>query len=127
MIDIVVGLVLDGKRVLFVKEKEFDFLVIPGGRREPGETDLQTLEREIMEELGCKVKNPKLFRSLAAPSVDGNDSVKSQVFLTGLDGTPSACSEIERLVWIDRESFREHRHTPIGKAIIAELISEGLI
>lgn len=34
---------------------------VPGGRREPGETLLDTLRREIMEEAGCVIDEPILL------------------------------------------------------------------
>ena len=45
--------------VLVVREGE-EAHVVPGGRREPGETLMQTLERELLEETGWTVATPKV-------------------------------------------------------------------
>lgn len=36
------------------------FHILPGGRREPGESLLETLSREVREETGCEIGNPCL-------------------------------------------------------------------
>lgn len=42
------------------------FHIIPGGRREPGESMIDTLRREVLEETGCSVERAQLlgFRHL---------------------------------------------------------------
>ena len=37
--------VMDGERVLLVKKRGSDFLILPGGKPEKNETDAQTLSR----------------------------------------------------------------------------------
>ncbi|OKI17490.1 NUDIX domain-containing protein [Streptomyces sp. CB03911] len=44
-----------GGRVLVTRDRGVDVFYFPGGRREPGESDAQTLAREIDEELRSRV------------------------------------------------------------------------
>ena len=53
-------LVLDRDRVLVVKNPDGEH-VIPGGRREPGETALDAAQREVVEETGWSIGNPSPF------------------------------------------------------------------
>ncbi|MEU1481303.1 NUDIX domain-containing protein [Streptomyces sp. NPDC005760] len=47
-------LVRDG-RVLVTRNRGVDLFYFPGGKREPGESDAETLAREIMEELRSRI------------------------------------------------------------------------
>ena len=58
MIDKVGGIVIKDKKVLVVRKKtkeNFLEFIIPGGKRESGETDLDTLQREMQEEVNLKI------------------------------------------------------------------------
>ncbi len=54
------GLILRGDQVLAVRDPE-SVHILPGGRREQGETLLQTLERELLEETGWTIHPPYLL------------------------------------------------------------------
>lgn len=47
--------------VMVVRGIHDSYHVVPGGRREAGETILQTLHREVLEETGWTIVNPRLF------------------------------------------------------------------
>lgn len=48
-----------GKSVMVVRDFEEHYHVVPGGRREPGETLLETLRREVLEETGWTLCAPR--------------------------------------------------------------------
>ena len=52
--------VVDG-RVLVARSHGKDTFYVPGGKREPGESDVETLVREIREELSVDVSGPELI------------------------------------------------------------------
>ena len=98
-----VGLaVIDGDRMLLVKKRGSDFLILPGGKPEKNETDAQTLCRELDEELGCRLASDQLtflgtFSDEAAgmPGV----TVTIRLYSGSLVGTPIPHSEIDSIVW----------------------------
>lgn len=56
-----VGLVVDGNKVLLQKRVDNGEWAVHGGGFELGETSEEALKREIKEELGITVVNPKFF------------------------------------------------------------------
>lgn len=101
-----VGLaVTDGDRLLVVRKKGGYRYILPGGKPEKGEGDLETLSREIFEELGCAIEHNTLeflgaFTDTAADMSDTTVTVR--LYGGRLEGMPSAKAEIETLRWISR-------------------------
>lgn len=54
------AIVCDGRRLLVVRDPD-SIHIMPGGRREPGETLEQTLRREVLEETGWQIDSPSLL------------------------------------------------------------------
>ncbi len=106
-----------------------DAYYIPGGKREPGETDRETLMREVAEELSVNlipssIKYIGTFQAQAhghAPGVE----VKMQCYSGRYEGTLKAAAEIAEVVWLqyaDRDSV-----SPVDKVIFDWLQAEGLL
>jgi 8-oxo-dGTP diphosphatase len=99
------ALVRAGDRVLLVRERHADgtaFWTLPGGGVEAGETHREALERELIEELGCRVGTAEpvdgfwyAHRSVSAVSA-------YRVYRTRLRSTPNPNPEegIERCRWV---------------------------
>lgn len=89
-------------RLLVARKRNSDVFILPGGKPEGDERDLETLQREIDEELGCSIEKPILrgvFKDLAAG--DSGAVVVVRLYSANLVGEPRPCSEIEELAWID--------------------------
>lgn len=50
------AVLLRGNEVMLIRDHRDEPYIIPGGRREPGETVLETLQREMREETGWSVR-----------------------------------------------------------------------
>ena len=91
--------------VLSTRSKGKKKYYIPGGKREFGETDEQTLIREIAEELGVLIKKDtiKYVGTFKAQS-DGSKKgviVKMTCYKAQYDGVIKPKSEIENIKWLN--------------------------
>lgn len=103
-IKVVAGVVRDEKgRVLLVRKRGATAYMQPGGKPTSGECPLDTLAREIKEELGCEIdrENAEHFASAQAPAANEPGwQVEAELYSVSLLGAPSPSGEIEDLIWI---------------------------
>lgn len=94
----------------------------PGGKVEKDENLKQAIEREIKEELGCKVQYSYIF----------NDNTHEyDTFIVNLitvkckliSGTPTA-SEHSKLIWLKRENLPSLKWAPADVPAVLQLVSE---
>lgn len=105
IVRIVAAVVLgDCGRTLLVRKRGTAAFMQPGGKRAEGETEIEALEREILEELGCRLERASCralgrFRALAAN--EPGSMVEAELFAVTLAGEARPSAEIEEAVWID--------------------------
>lgn len=88
--------------LLVARKRGSDVFILPGGKPEGDENDLQTLAREVREELDCGVERLVLrgvFTDVAAGAADA--VVVVRLYSGDLVGEPRPCSEIEELAWVN--------------------------
>lgn len=95
--------IVDGK-ILGTRSKGKELYYLPGGKRDPGETDTQTLIREIEEELSVQIKPETVlhygnFEAQADGKAEGI-VVKMACYTADYDGELRPASEIEELEWL---------------------------
>lgn len=110
IIDKVAWIVISDGRVLGARSKGKDTYYFPGGKRESGETDVQTLIREVKEELSVDilsgtVKPFGIFEAAAHGKAEGVQ-VKMACFTADYTGELTPAAEIAEIAWLayeDRE------------------------
>jgi 8-oxo-dGTP pyrophosphatase MutT (NUDIX family) len=127
------ALILRGDQILFCrKDRDTSKLILPGGRVEAGESDLDCLRRELREELGDvsleRVEYLGTYDDRA--SFDDPTVVKAlriALYKGKLVGTPRPSAEIAELVWFGPDSDRRSL-TPICiNRILPDLIVRGIL
>lgn len=101
--------IVDG-RILGARSEGKDTYYLPGGKREPGESDIDTLVREIEEELSVRIDGKTAahlgsFHAAAHGKLE-DVQVTMSCYTADYEGELSPASEIEELAWLtykDRE------------------------
>ena len=104
-IDKIALIKLDQGKILSTRSYGKQNYYLPGGKRDPGETDEQTLTREIKEELGvaivpASVEFMGIFRAQADGKAEGVE-VKMSCYKAEYEGEPAASNEIEEIKWLN--------------------------
>ena len=104
MIDKIAWLHLHAGRLLSTRSRGKDRYYIPGGKREPGETDAQTLLREIKEELTVDLDPATLAHAgtwdAPAHGHPAGVLVRMTCYQATYTGTLQPAAEIEEVVWL---------------------------
>jgi 8-oxo-dGTP pyrophosphatase MutT (NUDIX family) len=126
-IDKIAWIRLEHGKILSTRSRGKDVYYLPGGKREPGETDVQTLVREVREELDVVIAPASaapagIFRAQAHGHADGTE-VKMTCYTGDYQGTLTPSSEIDELIWLtyaDRD-----RVSPVDQIIFDHLHQNG--
>jgi 8-oxo-dGTP pyrophosphatase MutT (NUDIX family) len=91
-------------RVLMVRSRGREVFYLPGGKREPGESDVAALRREVREELGVEL-DPESFTLVAeivAPAHDGlpGQRVRMRSYRACGRGRARPRGEVDELAWL---------------------------
>ena len=123
--------VIQGNKLLVVRPHNSQFLLMPGGKPNVGESSESALKREIMEELSCSIdeKTIKFLGTFEDVAAGSNGSiVRIDLYRGTLIGTPKPSSEIEELVWISSKDVSLPQLSPIIKnKIIPFLVGKNML
>ncbi len=101
-IRIVAAVVTDQSgRVLLVRKRRTIYFMQPGGKVEQRETPLETLAREVNEELGCTLLRAEFLGMFCAPAAnEPGRIVEAMLFRAEIAGAIRPGAEIEGVAWI---------------------------
>ncbi|GAB2924009.1 NUDIX hydrolase [Streptomyces mayteni] len=103
-IDKIAWLRLEDGKILSTRSRGKDAYYFPGGKREPGESDVDTLVREIAEELTVAIRPETAVHAgtfeAQAHGKAGGITVRMACYTADYQGTLEASAEIEELAWL---------------------------
>ncbi|MBE3002280.1 NUDIX domain-containing protein [Nocardiopsis sp. HNM0947] len=116
-------------RLLCVRPRGRDLLYVPGGKREPGESDEEAVTREAREEVSVRLL-PGTFRLVtvvdeAAHAQEPGTRVRMICYAAEHEGTIAADHEITEVTWIGHAE--RDRCAPAVRRLIDVLHSEGAV
>ncbi len=127
LIDTVAWVRTEGGLVLCARPRGADVFFIPGGKREGRESDLETLLREIREELTVLLDPGTVAHvgtyEAGGPGLPGGAVVRMSCYTAEYRGTLAPSSEIEELAWFgypDRD-----RVPPVNQLLFDDLKAAG--
>jgi len=129
VINVVAALIRDEDgRVLLVRKRGTAAFMQPGGKRDPGESDIQALARELVEELGCRVAEGSarplgVFECTAANEPDYR--VSAAVYAVDVEGPVIPRAEIDQLVWVNPRSLPDLPLAPLTRDHVLPLAGIG--
>ena len=119
MIDTVAWVRLEEGLILCARPRDKDVFYIPGGKREGAETDLQTLLREIAEELAVALL-PETVRHVGTYEAG---QVRMSCYTGDYQGILAASREIDEIAWF---SYADRgRVPPVDQLLFDDLQASG--
>ena len=129
VISVVAALIRDEDgRVLLVRKRGTTAFMQPGGKRDPGESDIQALARELVEELGCGVAESSarplgVFECAAAN--EPAHRVCAAVYAVDVAGPIVPRAEIDQVVWVDPRVLPDLPLAPLTRDHVLPLAGIG--
>ncbi|MFC9248512.1 NUDIX domain-containing protein [Streptomyces sp. NPDC057136] len=127
LIDTVAWVRVEGGRILCARPRGKDVFYIPGGKREGAESDLETLLREIKEELTVLLEAGTAVHvgtyEAEVPDLPGGAMVRMSCYTADYEGTLAVSSEIEEMDWF---SYADRgRVPPVDQLLFDDLRASG--
>src|SRR5262245_47926251 len=129
VISVVAALIRDENgRVLLVRKRGTAAFMQPGGKRDPGESDIAALTRELIEELGCRVAEGSarplgVFECAAANEPDYR--VSAAVYAVDVEGPVIPRAEMDQVVWVNPRALPDLPLAPLTRDHVLPLASIG--
>ncbi|WP_372404355.1 NUDIX domain-containing protein [Streptomyces luteireticuli] len=129
LIDTVAWVLIEEGRILCARPRGKEVFFIPGGKREGAESDLETLVREIREELAVVLDPASAVHvgtyESGAPDLPDGTVVRMACYTAAFRGVPVPSAEIEEMDWFSYQD--RERVPPVDQLLFDDLVDEGLL
>ncbi|MGW6057421.1 NUDIX hydrolase [Streptomyces sp. NPDC055189] len=94
------AIVQEGRLLVVSKQAAPDVFYLPGGKPDAGEAQLETLVRELDEELGVEPLEPRFLADVEAMAALERSPMKLAVFEARISQVPEPAAELAALRWV---------------------------
>ncbi|MDX2822799.1 NUDIX domain-containing protein [Streptomyces ipomoeae] len=100
LVVVAAAIVREGRLLVVSKKAAPDVFYLPGGKPDTDETALQTLVRELDEELGVEPLEPHFLAQVEAVAALEGVPMRMTVFEARISRTPRPAAELAGLRWV---------------------------
>ncbi|MFG2359114.1 NUDIX domain-containing protein [Streptomyces sp. NPDC048521] len=100
LVVVAAAIIQEGRLLVVSKKAAPSVFCLPGGKPDLGETPVETLVRELDEELGVRPLDPRFLADVEARAALEGVPMKMTVFEASISEVPRAASELADLRWI---------------------------
>ena len=128
VIDKVGWILIQDQKFLCVRSYGKELFYIPGGKRESGESDIETLKREVQEELSVDINQEANYLGTFSAPADGKQAdviVTVKCYQAEFLGNLQPGSEIEEMRWLGTDDLTLCSQVTI--AVLKDLVNQGLV
>lgn len=135
MIDHIAALIFNKNEELLVLRKKTPNnrkeCILPGGKREKGESDEQTLRRELLEELGLEIKEIAYYKQYLDKAIfEEGEDFQQTTYIVKVDvNNIIVKNEIKEALWIDTgyEARGIVCNPTLKLKILPDLVNDGYL
>ncbi|RFM27718.1 NUDIX hydrolase [Deminuibacter soli] len=117
-------IVIQNRRLLLAFSNNKQAWYLPGGKIDAGETALQAMQREVMEELNMQLPEDSLqyYMHVTAPAFGEKDNLvmEQDCFIHELQQTPQPSAEIGAIQFFDHATYLKEPHQVPGVLMVFE-------
>ncbi|WP_051096076.1 NUDIX domain-containing protein [Streptomyces sulphureus] len=125
---VVAAAVVEHGRLLVVsKQAAPDLFYLPGGKPEPGEAPLETLTRELEEELGAAPVAPRLLTRFEGTAALERVPMQLSVYAARLDAPPVPAAELAHMRWTIGEAEGPRLSPALTQHVLPVLRAQGVL
>ena len=125
---VVAAAVVEHGRLLVVsKQAAPDLFYLPGGKPEPGEDPVETLTRELDEELGTAPIAPRLLTRFEGTAALERVPMQLSVYAAQLDAPPVPAAELARMRWTTGEDTGPRLSPALTQHVLPVLRARGML
>jgi len=123
-IRIAAGIITDREgHILLVRKRGTSFFMQPGGKLTEGESPVETLARELVEELGCTLLRSEFLGTFCAPAAnEPQHTVEALLFCAEIAGHVQPRAEIEEITWVEPSRTGGLRLAPLTRDHVLPLV-----